>query len=153
MTVGRFNVFFLSVDSIPGDDYVLFQCEYLQDYHETLARARVDKKLNHADAHQKLCNDEAFAREYKFGARAYAKDPGGKAHDEPAPFDIDSIMLYKSTYFANRDCFTDKTKCPLLKYAKAGATIDRNQLEIIKQPTHPSDGDAKFIQRWYPASP
>src|SRR5690242_14784566 len=120
MTVGRFNVFFLSVDSIPGDDYVLFQCEYLQDYHETLARARVDKKLNHADAHQKLCNDEAFAREYKFGARAYAKDPGGKAHDEPAPFDIDSIMLYKSTYFANRDCFTDKTKCPLLKYAKAG---------------------------------
>ncbi|KAJ4986430.1 hypothetical protein SVAN01_08122 [Stagonosporopsis vannaccii] len=135
------------------DDYLLFECKNLEHYDQTIARARVDKKLNYEDAHQKLCHDEAFAREYNFGAQAYIKDPEGKVHDEPGPFDVDSIMMYASTYFANVPCFSDKKACPLLKYTQIGHTIDRSQLERIKKPTHPSDGDAKFIQRWYPSAP
>lgn len=40
--------------------------------------------------------------------------------------------------------------CPMLKYVKVGDTIDKNQLERILPASYPSDGDAKFIQRWYP---
>lgn len=134
---------------------MFFQCENLPRYVETLARVRADLRLPHGEAHKRLCESYDTAVEYRnhgFDSFDFVKDPVGKIHDESLiPFDVDSIMLYSSGSFATPMCVQDINACPLLKYGTTKGKPDKNLLLFIETPTHPSDGDARFIQKWYPS--
>ncbi|KAH6625712.1 hypothetical protein C7974DRAFT_206176 [Boeremia exigua] len=135
-----------------SDDYVHFECKSLPNYSETIALARVENKLNYADAHEKLCNDREFADRYKFGSSDFVKDPFGRIHDEPTiPFDYKSIMLYDSLLASAPACEHDLSVCVLLRYS-GDPPNKQLPLERLKLNEDPSDGDAKFVQRWYPAA-
>jgi hypothetical protein len=106
--------------------------------------------LLYAAAHEWLCNDYDFASRYNIPSMQYMTDPdgnnhpGGPSHNEPAGFDLESIMLYPSVGFAHPWCYHDMNFCPVLR---------KNPREMIPLITHPSDKDAMFIQRWYPSVP
>lgn len=106
--------------------------------------------LSKTQAHNVLCHNKAFADSYGFMSGEFAKMPAG--YDEPTGFDLGSVMLYESLAFARRECWHDRSYCPLVKYSRTGGLPDRNRpISMIELNIDPSDGDAKFLQRWYPA--
>ncbi|KAF1357669.1 hypothetical protein EJ07DRAFT_180693 [Lizonia empirigonia] len=135
-------------DTAFGDDHVLYECKNVEGYDVALVTAMIGG-LTEAEAHTKLCEDLAFAEKHDFRGAEFVKNPQGKIHDDSGGFDLDSIMLYPSSGFANPACDTDKTKCPLLKLMKInGEVVGTNR---ILENVVPSDGDAAWLKTWYPA--
>jgi hypothetical protein len=103
------------------------------------------------EAHTELCEDVELADHYGFYGAEYVKKPGT---EEQGGFDIESIQLYMSTdNMDSIECFTDPGACPISAWARdSDGQPDRDApTRWIVRNTHPSDGDARFIQRWYPA--
>jgi hypothetical protein len=126
---------------------VLYQCKNVKGYQEAMERVRVTNPTAQDDEiHRHLCEDSEFAHESGFDGAEFAKSK--YPVDDSSAFDLDSIMLYGSTVFANKDqCPQDPKACPLLKYDPPG------QLVITSFCQHnqiPSDGDAAWIKKWYP---
>ncbi|KAF2629311.1 hypothetical protein BU25DRAFT_420177 [Macroventuria anomochaeta] len=76
------------------DNHVFYQCHNLKGYNDARAKTMADDShLTEAEAHRKLCEEEAFARRYNLDSTKYLKNPrGGTPHDEGA-FNFDSIMI------------------------------------------------------------
>ena len=72
------------------DDYVLYECKDVQGYDAALAKAMADG-FTENEAHNRLCDDRAFAESYNFMGSQFTKNPQGKIHDEPGGFDVNSI--------------------------------------------------------------
>lgn len=106
--------------------------------------------IDHEDAHDILCTDKAVADIYNFNSGAYAKfDP---RFDEPTGFDTASVMLYETMMGSRQECWGDLNFCTLVKYGTTAGRPDRSKpVELIEPNVAPSDGDARFVQRWYPA--
>lgn len=75
-----------------------------------------------------LCdNYEGFAEEYDFIAWDFAQFE--QNHDEPGPFDIDSVMMYGSATGADDldECLhVNRIECPLLVYQLLNGVPDRS---------------------------
>ncbi|KAJ8107672.1 hypothetical protein OPT61_g8707 [Boeremia exigua] len=131
------------------DDYLLYQCDKLADYQKILKQAVAKEGLKAEDAAAKLCNDIDFADKYKFDGAEYTKNPHGLIHDD-GDFDMDSIMLYDSESFAEKEecVLSDMNQCPLLRY------IDSSNKDAgvarIPRPKSPSAGDVEWVKMWYP---
>lgn len=106
--------------------------------------------VSYADAHDLLCNDYDFASRYNFPSMQYMTDPDGNdrprgpSHDEPAGFDLESIMLCPSVGFAHPWCYHNMD---------FDSDLRKNPMEMIPLITHPSDKDAMSLQGWYPSAP
>lgn len=130
------------------DDYVVYNCRNVVGYTTALAKAMAAENLPEAEAHRLLCEDRAFAEKYSFMGSQFTKNPRGKVHDEPGGFDMDSIMMYDSSVFADPACDTDRSKCPLLKLVKVnGEVVGTNR---ILENAEPSVGDVAWLKMWYP---
>lgn len=138
-------------DDLQGDDYVLFKCENIANYKAALERFMEEHPdVDHDEAHDILCEDKIIADAYHFNSDAYAKF--GPRFDEPTGFDTASVMLYETMIGSRPECWRDVQFCALVKYGTTGGRPDRSKpLEVIGLNTDPSDGDARFVQRWYPA--
>lgn len=54
--------------------------------------------------------------------------------------------------YLKEECWASPDFCPLVKYGVTAGRPDRNKpLEVIGVNDYQSDGDARFVQRWYPA--
>jgi len=126
---------------------VLYQCKNVKGYQEAMQRARVaHPTMQDDEIDQHLCEDNEFAHRFDFDGTEFTKSPW-PTDDSPA-FDVNSIMLYDSTVFANRpQCPQDPKTCPLLKYDPPGQYETTSDIFTNHVP---SDGDVAFIRRWYP---
>lgn len=105
-----------------GDHYVLYRCNKVQGYDSALAKA-INDGLSKDEAHDKLCDDQTFARKYGFHGVQFTKNDALSTNqaawggfDEPTGFDTDSIMLYSSFAFSNvLACGLDWNECPLVQ--------------------------------------
>jgi hypothetical protein len=108
--------------------------------------------MSRDDVIEDLCdNHQGFAERYNFLAWDFA--PFVVNHDEPGPFDIDSVMMYGSITGADNvdDCLhVGENECPLLVYQLVNDVPDHN-LDPIRfaARTFPSDGDKAFVISWY----
>jgi hypothetical protein len=101
---------------------------------------------------QKLCTDSRFANTYSFSIESWRKfDPNSLA-DELYPTDTDSITMYSSSDGSRAECHPGNVNaCALAKYAVVNGIIDKSApLQYIYSNSRPSDGDARFVERWYP---
>ncbi|KAH6625703.1 hypothetical protein C7974DRAFT_414198 [Boeremia exigua] len=115
------------------DAHVLYTCTSVLGYADALSRAMATESLSAEAAHQRLCDDRAFAQKYDFAGSQFTKNPHGRVHDEPGGFDAKSIMLYDSDVFAGEGA-------PLVLLG--GGRIERN--------VEPSVGDVAWVKLWYP---
>lgn len=130
------------------DDHVVYNCANVQDYAGALAKSIAAENLPEAEARRLLCEDREFADKYQFMGSQFTKNPRGRIHDEPGGFDLDSIMMYDSSVFAEPACDADASKCPLLKLVKVnGEIVGTNR---ILENTEPSAGDVAWVKMWYP---
>ena len=130
------------------DDHVVYNCKSVVGYATALARVVKAETLSEAEAHRLLCEDRVFAEKYEFVGSQFTKNPKGRVHDEPGGFDVNSIMMYDSSVFADSACDSDTSKCPLLKLVKVnGEVVGTNR---ILENTKPSEGDAAWLKMWYP---
>lgn len=136
----------------PGDEYIHYQCSNVDGYSTALAAVRDDNpSWSGVEAHTELCGDVDVADHYGFRGAEYVKQPGT---EEAGGFDLDSIQLYMSTDNMDRiECFSDPGACPISAWVRGSdGRPDRNvPTRWVGRNTHPSDGDARFVQRWYPA--
>lgn len=129
------------------NDHVVHNCQNVQGYADALAKAIVDN-VPEAEARSLLCEDRAFAEIYDFVGPQFTKNPQGAIHDEPGGFDVNSIMMYDSSVFADPACDKDASKCPLLKLVKVnGEVVGTNR---ILENREPSAGDVAWVKMWYP---
>jgi hypothetical protein len=148
----------LNTSKLSGDNFVLYICVNLKFYDYAFARARADNPLmNDNNIEWHLCNDQAFAKRYDLLSVLFLKHDSGRIVDEPEPhlgFDVDSVMMYESESISNPRCLAEENYCALRKWQRnaAGAKdYSRPPLKIL-QPMWPSDGDARWVQKWYPAT-
>lgn len=103
--------------------------------------------LDEEDAHDLLCNEVDFARDYHFAGSEFVKNLGGRVRDD-GDFDLQSVMLYSSDRAAGWKCVFDLTACPLVQYLKVGEGV----VGLERIPVHevPSRRDVEWVKRWYP---
>ena len=140
-----------TADTFKGDDHVLFTCGNLRDYEVVLAKLMTEyPDLDRGEAHEILCEDKAVADKYNFPSGSYAKF--SPHFNEPTGFDTESVMLYETMVFTRDECWRDLNFCPLVKYGTTAGHPDPSKpKKVIELNEYPSDGDARFVQRWYPA--
>ena len=112
--------------------------------------------MNAQDLEWHLCNDQVFAKRYGILSPVFLKGEQGRNVDEPEinlGFDVDSIMMYESESISTPRCLTEEDYCALRKWHRTAAGgRDRSRPPLkIQTPTWPSDGDARWVQKWYPA--
>ena len=149
--------YYLNTSELPGDDFVLYICINLRGYDYALNRARADNPLmNEKYLEWHLCNDQVFADSYGILSPLFLKGDRGRSVDEPEPylgFDVDSITMYETETISNPRCQTEENYCALRKWQRTAAgarDLSRPPLKV-GQPVWPSDGDARWVQKWYPA--
>jgi hypothetical protein len=148
----------LNTSKLPGDDFVLYICTNLRNYDYAFNRARADNPLmTDNDIEWHLCNDQVFAKRYGILSPLFLKGDTGRSVDEPEPnlgFDVDSITMYETEVMSNPRCQAEEDYCALRKWQRtpAGGRDYLRPPVKIQQPTWPSDGDARWVQKWYPAT-
>lgn len=120
-------------------------------YQEAYNQAVADGLLPF-EAHLELCESVNFARRYEFQGHQFTIDdqfgqgrrPG--TLDEPGGFDFDSIMIYDSPAYAERNCWEDPKFCTLMKIEwRNGQKVGLSRFEAKKVP---SPLDAAFVKRY-----
>ncbi|KAF2995494.1 hypothetical protein E8E13_000056 [Curvularia kusanoi] len=130
------------------DDHIRLKCSNIWNYDSVVAQAKEEYPLNDVNfLKYHLCDDVGFAQQFGFGSYFFAKQP---QYDDGG-FDSDSVMLYHSATLARPDCSTDEQSCTMLKYQTVNGVPDWSSLPPVRIPqnTYPSDGDAKWVARWY----
>jgi hypothetical protein len=157
-TVSRLPLSYLcNTSELPGDHYLLYICSNHRDYNYAFNRARADHPMMpDSTIEDQLCNNKAFADQYNFPASIYFKNLDGQIIDETDAglgFDVDSVMMYKSEDISNPLCLSDPDYCALRKWQRTptgGIAYLRPPLKL--ENTWPSDGDARWVKKYYPAT-
>ena len=126
---------------------MLYQCKDIIGYQEAMQRVRLKNPTAQDDEiHRHLCEDNEFAQASGFDGDQFAKSK--YPVDDSSGFDLDSIMMYGSNVFANRDqCPLDPKACPLLKYDPLGQIVTT---VLCQHNLVPFDGDVAWIKKCYP---
>lgn len=103
----------------------------------------------------KLCNEKEFAQKYNFDAQWFLKYHDGTTTNEPGGFDVDSITMYGSESAGLiGDCNEHLENCVMAKYSVVNGRVDKSApLQRLFMNSFPSDGDARFVMRYYPKVP
>ena len=136
-----------------GDDRLFFNCRNVAGFDVAFSNAQ---NMNHGltadEVVHKLCTDFQFAGTYGFSTEAWRKFDARSLADELYPTDVDSITIYPSNAGSRAECHPGNVNaCALAKYAVVNGMVDKSApLQYIYRNRRPSDGDAKFVARWYP---
>jgi hypothetical protein len=136
-----------------GDNILFFNCRNIIDFDVAFAKAQnANPHLTADEVIHMLCTDLHFADTYSFSIDSWRKfDPQSLA-DELYPTDLDSITIYPSSAGSRAERNPENVNaCALAKYAMVNGIVDRSApLQYIYMNSRPSDGDARFVERWYP---
>lgn len=161
-------IFFLT--AVIGDDYIEYRCSKVMGYVESLNRAVeiAQKKGMSTDLHhlhEQICTNSTFAYKARFAGRNFIKTDA--RHDRSGEPDYASIsehssnkfrpgcycansgtVMYDSTSFANEECESDLSQCPMVKIKKENGV--RVGVEMIERAKVPSAQDVAFVKEHYP---